>query len=137
MSAITVRFVRPAGGRLSLEIDATPLHQYLDLLGVPHDGTSYSDQPSGSGNLIDNYSHSIRPAALLRCGVQTVALSQYYSNPISKSAMVSLARSVESAALAVIEHYRPVALRVEVALKAPAATAAPASTDAAQVGGAP
>lgn len=119
MSAITVRFVRPAGGRLSIEIDATSLHAYLDMLGVSHDGTRYADQPSG-GDSIDTYSHAIRPSLLLRVGVQTVALSQYYSSPVSKAVMISLARSVEAAALAVIEHYRPVSLRVEIGLKTPA-----------------
>lgn len=120
MSALTASFAR-VEGVLSLLVDATPLHEYLDLLGVAYDAehNRYADAP-GETRPIDSYAHTIQPVALLVRGPQRFALNTYYRTPVPKTTLEALARSIEPCALRVIEHYRPVTLRVEIALKVPA-----------------
>lgn len=120
MSAITASFAR-VEGVLSLLVDATPLHEYLDLLGVAYDAeyNRYADMP-GDTRAIDSYAHTVAPCALLVRGPQRFALGQYYRSPVPKTTLEALARSIEPCALRIIEHYRPVTLRVEIAIKTPA-----------------
>jgi hypothetical protein len=118
MSVITASFARVEGA-LTLVIDATPLHDYLDLVGVPYDGGRYADAP-GERRSLDTYTHTVQPFALLARGVQRIGLSAYYTSPIPKTTLEALARSIEPAAIRIIDHYRPVTLRVEIALKVPA-----------------
>ena len=120
MSVITASFARVEGA-LSLLLDATPLHEYLDLVGVPYDAETgrYTDAP-GDSRTIDTYSHTVQPYGLLVRGPQRITLSTYYRAPVPKTTLESLARSIEPAAIRIIDHYRPVTLRVEIALKVPA-----------------
>lgn len=122
MSSVKVT-LRRVEGRLSLVIDAAPLHAYLDLLGVGTDSQgNYLDQPNGNGRELDTYSHALQPRVLLRRGEITIPLSHHYGGPVSKGHLEQLARSVGPAVATIIEHYRPITLAVEVSLRKPVAS---------------
>ena len=118
---MSARYVRAGGGRLHLEIDVRVLHAYLDLLGVPVENGRYADAPATSTNHFDTYAHKLNAHALLLVPPTgeplRIPLGASYRNPVPKAALESIARSIPEAVAAVIEHYRPVTIRVEIALK--------------------
>lgn len=131
-ASITARFVRPVGGRLSLEVDCEALHAYLDLIGVPFSPSEgrYQDAPDSGSGWVDTYSHRIRPAALLRKGADGSSkvvwpLSDAYRGPVSKQTLQAIADSIAPAVQAVVEHYQPILLTVQVSMKSAAPTTTP------------
>lgn len=114
---VKVKFLRQAG-RATLSLDATELHEYLDQLGVEKDTDgAYKDQPYSEHRDIDTYRNKIATPLLLRPGVQTISLGDFYSAPIGMDKLNALADTVGDVVRAVVDHYRPIEISVVISGK--------------------
>jgi len=98
--------------RLELVINAKALHDHLDLIGVPHTGGVYQDQPETnrvlSGNVLST-SPFLRREYPLR-----IDLTGVFNTPPTRTRLTSLCRTAHDAVRRVLEHYQPVDIRVSI-----------------------
>ena len=111
---VSVKIIRGSAQRLTLEIDATRFHAYLDAIGVTKGPITYNDMPPQDYNgAIHRYEHKIQPQALLQVKhVNSYSLGDVYSGGLTFEQMVELANSVKDVANKIINHYRPVEISV-------------------------
>ena len=120
--------LRREKGRALLTLDVGPLHKYLDMLGVQKDTATkfYAACPQSRTDVIDTANHAIVPKAL--CSVNykkdgngnampgwiEIDLLSHYTTPPSEPTLRELAESVKHAATAVITHYQPVEIAINI-----------------------
>lgn len=119
-------------GKLVLKLDCTGLHQYLDQLGIERE-TGYkrfANAPATRHEVVDPAEHTLAPKFLCTYSVTgtdnrspliEADLMRYYSTPPTIEAMKRIAESIPEAALAVVAHYQPVEIAINVLGKKPAA----------------
>lgn len=108
------------GSALMLIIDAKPLHDLLDLMGCEVAGDTYRNGPSFGGRVVDSADNLAPGLFLRRVYPLKVNLSEVYSTPPTLSRLRHLAESANSAIQKILEHYRPIDIKVTIA-KQPAA----------------
>lgn len=108
------------GSALMLIIDAKPLHDLLDLMGCEVSGDTYRNGPSFGGRVVDSADNLAPGIFLRRVYPYKVNLSEVYSTPPTLSRLRHLAESANSAVQRILEHYRPIDIKVTIA-KQPAA----------------
>jgi hypothetical protein len=125
--------LRREKGRALLTLDVSKLHSYLDFLGVTKDtaGKLYASCPQSRTPIVDTANHAVVPKALCSIdykkdangnvmpGVLEIDLLSHYQTPPIESTLRELAESVKHAATAVITHYQPVEIPIEIVGKKP------------------
>lgn len=118
-------------GKLVLKLDCSGLHAYLDSLGVERE-TSYkrfANAPATRHEVVDPAEHTLAPKFLCtysmgadgaRSSLIEADLMRYYTTPPTIEAMKRIAESIPEAALAVVAHYQPVEIAINVLGKKPA-----------------
>lgn len=116
---VAVKIVRSLTQGLTLEIDATRFHAYLDALGVSKGPISYNDlPPQDYSGALNRYEVKVQPQALcFTKHVATYRLADHYSGGLTFDQLVQLAQSVKDAAKKVIDHYRPIEISVKLVEK--------------------
>lgn len=105
----------PGSVGLTLTINARPLHDLLDSMGVPRDGASYMERPREDTSTVDRDRLLVSTHAILkRAYPLTIRLSEVFSAPVSHAQLVSIANSVRGQTERILDHYRPVDIRTRV-----------------------
>jgi len=121
-------------GRAVLILDVSPLHAYLDTLGVQRD-TAYkrfTNAPASRADFVDSTNHVLVPKALcsfdynakdaqgnLIPGTLEIDLLRHYQTPPTEPTLRQIAESVKDAAIAVVTHYQPVEISISIVGKKP------------------
>jgi hypothetical protein len=119
-------------GKLVLKLDCSGLHAYLDSLGIEREATyrRFANAPATRNDTVDPAEHTIAPkflctytvnAAGEKSSVIEADLMRFYSTPPTIEAMKRIAESIPEAALAVVAHYQPVEIAINVIGKKPTA----------------
>lgn len=125
--------LRREKGRALLTLDVSKLHTYLDHLQVTKDtaGKRYQNCPQSRSDVVDTQNHAIVPKALCsfdyskdangntREGVIEIDLLRHYQTPPTEQTLRAIAESVRDAATAVITHYQPVEIAINIVGKKP------------------
>ena len=125
--------LRREKGRALLSLDVSKLHTYLDSLGVTKDTAAkrYSACPQSRTDVVDTQNHAIVPKALCsfeyakdpngntRDGWLEIDLLRHYQTPPTEVTLKAIAESVRDAATAVVTHYQPVEIAIEIIGKKP------------------
>ena len=98
--------------RLELVVNAKALHDHLDLIGVPHTGGVYQDQPE-TNRVLSGSSLSTSPF-LRREYPLRIDLTGVFTTPPTRSRLAALCRTAHDAVRRVLEHYQPVDIRVSI-----------------------
>jgi hypothetical protein len=125
--------LRREKGRAILTLDVSKLHSYLDFLGVQRDTASkrFAACPQSRSDIVDTGNHAIVPKALCsfeykkdangneQAGVLEIDLLRHYQTPPTEPTLRQLAESVKDAATAVVTHYQPVEIAINIVGKKP------------------
>lgn len=103
--------------RLILQINAKPLHDLLDAIGVPHDHGVYTERPSSSIRIASGNTLSTE-IFLKREYPVTIDLSTVLTAPVAHSRLEELANSSQAAVAKILEFYQPVDIQISVVPKA-------------------
>jgi hypothetical protein len=120
--------LRREKGRALLTLDVSKLHAYLDFLGVARDasGKRFANCPQSRVEIVDNTNHAIVPKALCSFdykkdaagtevpGVLEIDLLRHYQTPPTEPTLRAIAESVRDAATAVVTHYQPVEISINI-----------------------
>lgn len=124
----TARLLRDKG-KLTLRLDVTGLHAYLDAIGIGRDPgySRYLDSPTNGAEIVDTRTHKVSPRALMSTkyhinpdtgtaepGILVYDILRVYSTPPTMATMEVIAESVREATIATINHYQPVEISVSV-----------------------
>lgn len=119
-------------GKLVLKLDCSGLHTYLDSLGIEREATykRFANAPATRHEVVDPAEHTLAPKFLCtysinpsdgaRSSLIEADLMRFYSTPPTIEAMKRIAESIPEAALAVVAHYQPVEIAINVLGKKPA-----------------
>lgn len=99
--------------RLVLVINAKPLHDLLDSIGVPHDSRMYTERPQVGFRIAEGTNLSTE-LFLRREYPVNVDLSQILSMPVAHSRLEALANSTHAALTKILEFYQPVDIQINV-----------------------
>ena len=120
--------LRREKGRAVLTLDVSKLHSYLDFLGVQRE-TQYkrfSNAPASRSDVVDNQNHALVPKALCSFdykadapGILEIDLLRHYTTPPTEPTLRQIAESVKDAAIAVVTHYQPVEISINIVGKKP------------------
>jgi hypothetical protein len=115
---ITVTFKRRAG-KTEMLLDCSAFHEYLRQCGVTESGGMFQHRPA-CAHVIDTSSHKIGSDLLLtsRSSPLVVALGDHYDRPVTRDVFRRLGESVQAAAEAIVDHYRPIDVIVKILPKA-------------------
>lgn len=122
-SLVRAKIVRDmSNARLTLVLDAKPLHDLLERMGVKHDGTSFAGRP-GSRYTVASPDFQVQTEALLtRRYPASFNLSGIWTEPPTIPQLKKLGESIHTAVRKILEHYRPIDISfnlVKVAADAP------------------
>lgn len=126
--------LRREKGRALLTLDVSKLHSYLGTtLQVAKDNATkrFANCPQSRTDVIDTANHAIVPKALCSFdykkdgngnpmdGVLEIDLLGHYTTPPAEPTLREIAESVKHAATAVITHYQPVEIAINIVGKKP------------------
>lgn len=125
--------LRREKGRALLTLDVSKLHQYLDFLGVTRDAGAkrFANCPQSRTDVLDTANHAIVPKALCSFeykkdangndmpGWLEIDLLRLYTTPPTEPTLRQIAESVKDAATAVVTHYQPVEIAINIVGKKP------------------
>lgn len=115
MVDVAIKRLPGAGVGLTLTINAQPLHNLLDGMGVPRMGSSYQDLPREETSTVDIRTLCVSTHALLkRTYPVTIQLRDVINEPISHAKLLTIAASVKGQTQRILDHYRPVDIRTRV-----------------------
>jgi hypothetical protein len=131
--ALVTGKLRREKGRALLTLDVSKLHTYLEYLGVQKDTTTkrYQACPQSRSDIVDTQNHAIVPKALCsfeykkdangneQAGILEIDLLRHYQTPPTEPTLLQLAQSVKDAATAVVTHYQPVEIAINIVGKKP------------------
>lgn len=108
-SLVRAKIVRDmSNARLTLVLDAKPLHDLLERMGVKHDGASFAGRP-GSRYIVASPDFQVQTEALLtRRYPASFNLSGIWSEPPTIPQLKKLGESIHTAVRKILEHYRPI-----------------------------
>lgn len=100
-------------GKLTLEINAKPLHDLLDNMGAKlvQSGGTYTDRPATSYPVISNDAKLSTDILLKREYPLQISLSSFFSRPPSVLKLKEMCESGHAAVRTILDHYRPVDIR--------------------------
>lgn len=120
---VSIEFKR-AKGKCIMMVDARGFHAYLDRLGVEYDTYSrrYKEAPVSSDRVVNTRDHELSPWVFLQrpgLGESCVEfdLMSSYTIPPTATILRALGDSVQSVLDWIVDHYRPVEIRVNVLSK--------------------
>ena len=99
--------------RLSLQISAKPLHDYLESIGVETRGNEFVDQPATSFNVVNGEMLSTK-LFLRREYPVTVDLSSIFRDPPTPQRLLNVARSANAVVKSILAHYQPVDIKISI-----------------------
>lgn len=120
--------LRRERGRAILTLDVSKLHQYLDFLGVQKETQykRYSNAPASRSDVVDNVNHALVPKCLCSFdykagepGILEIDLLRHYTTPPTEPTLRQIAESVKDASIAVVTHYQPVEISINIVGKKP------------------
>lgn len=127
---ISITFKRDSG-KLIMTVDAKEFVEYLQTLGCKSSDGQYLDNRPYASSSVCGSDGKLSPKALVRLnGPHDYNLSEVFSSPPTTAFLQAIGESAEETARAILDHYRPVEIRVRV-LPKPAAKVKPAATDGA------
>ena len=95
-------------GRLTLEINAKPLHDLLDSMGAKTSGTTYVDRPACSYTTISNSGKMSTELLLRREYPMKLALGPCFERPPTIQQLKSMCESGHAAVQTILAHYQPI-----------------------------
>lgn len=121
---ITITFKRDKGA-VKMCVDARDFVEYLKTLGCTQSTTGYLDNyPYLGESTVDIANSRLAPKVLCRCdGPHEYDLASLYRNPPTSAALQKIGESAEEVARLILDHYRPVEIKVRVVPKVPTPTA--------------
>jgi hypothetical protein len=98
-------------GRLTLEINAKPLHDLLDSMGARVSGNMYADRPTCTSSTVSNNGKLSTDLLLKREYPVRLALAGCFTRPPTHRQLKELCESGHAAVTTILDHYRPVDIR--------------------------
>lgn len=103
---VDIRIARE-DGKLTLSINAKPLHDMLDSVGARFTGNKYDDRPQTSFGVISSNKLSTE-LFLMREYPVKLALNVHYTKPPALADLKALCESGHTAVKAILTHYQPI-----------------------------
>lgn len=112
LATVSIRRDKPSNA-LIMELNAKPLHDLLDSIGVGHTGDMYNDRPQ-AGFRIASGDELSTELFLKRQYPVKVNLSTVFSNPVSYNRLKNIAESSFPVIRKILEHYQPVDIKIQI-----------------------